>query len=177
MEPRKNLSRLLEAFDDAGNWSLESDLVLVTDPASGHAPALRTQLATMACADRVRILYNVPGPELAGLYSAARTFAFPSLSEGFGFPPLEAMLCRTPVLASDLGSLPEVLDDAALYVDAYDTRSIRDGLLALDRDERLRERLIGRGTQVAERYSWRTAAHQTAGIYRRVAGVALAMTT
>jgi glycosyltransferase involved in cell wall biosynthesis len=94
--------------------------------------------------------------------------AYPSLHEGFGLPPIQAMACGTPVVASPNGSLKEVLGDAALYIDPLDSRSIADGLLAATKDCALRSRLSAAGRERAARYSWEKAARQTAALYHEL---------
>ena len=91
---------------------------------------------------------------LAAFYRLARAFVFPSLYEGFGLPPLEAMACGTPVVTSNVSSLPEVAGGAALLVDPYDVDAIADGIVRAVTDETLRADLIARGTERARSFSW-----------------------
>ena len=106
--------------------------------------------------------------ELASLYQLADVFAFPSLYEGFGWPPLEAMRCGTPVVASNAGSLPEVLGDAALFVDPEDTLSLADAIGSLIKDPSRHAEMAARGLRRAARYTWERTAEQTRDVYRRV---------
>ncbi len=168
MEPRKNLQRLIEAFRIAVDRGFALRLALVVDARSGHADALHAQLASSRVEDRVTVLTGVPGADLSALYAAAAVFAFPTLAEGFGLPPVEAMLAGTPVLASRLGALPEVLGDAPRYVDALDPASIAEGLMELAADEDLRLRSVEAGRRVAAPYTWDAAAAATMDVYRRV---------
>jgi glycosyltransferase involved in cell wall biosynthesis len=108
----------------------------------------------------------VPDEELAALYSAARVFAYPSLYEGFGIPPLEAMACGTPVVASSAGALPEVLGDAALLVDPYDEDGLAQALLAAAEDQ---GRLRTHGLARAAEFDWSKTAEQTWQVYQRTA--------
>jgi glycosyltransferase involved in cell wall biosynthesis len=96
------------------------------------------------------------------LYAAARVFAYPSLYEGFGIPPLEAMACGTPVVASTAGALPEVLGDAALLVDPYDEDALAEALQAAAADQ---GDLRRRGLARSARYSWKQAADETWQVY------------
>lgn len=118
----------------------------------------------------MQFLGFVPDHDLPILYSAARVFAFPSLYEGFGLPPLEAMACGAPVLTSNRSSLPEVVGDAALMVDPYDVEAIKQALIRLLDDEGLRNMLINRGQLRAQRFTWRTAARQLREIYAEILG-------
>jgi glycosyltransferase involved in cell wall biosynthesis len=107
--------------------------------------------------------------ELPGLYAAARVFAYPSLYEGFGIPPLEAMACGTPVVASTAGALPEVLADAALLVDPYDEDALAEAIRAAADDA---GGLRRRGLQRAARFTWQTAAEETWRVYEEAAAAA-----
>jgi glycosyltransferase involved in cell wall biosynthesis len=112
-----------------------------------------------------RVAGYVPDEELPALYAAASVFAYPSLYEGFGIPPLEAMACGTPVVASTAGALPEVLGDAALLVDACDEKALASALeAALSDDGTLRKR----GIERAARFRWEDAAAQTWRVYEEV---------
>ncbi len=169
-EPRKNLRRLLDAFDLAIASGLDRDLVMIVERSSGHAPPLRAHAETLACRDRLRFLHDLAPDTLAAVYRGADMFVFPSLSEGFGFPPLQAMACGVPVVASAIPALREVLGDAAMYVDPYDTRAIAEALLALARDSDLRDRLAAGGPARAGRFRWEDAARSTLAVYQAVAG-------
>ncbi|HHI02617.1 MAG TPA: glycosyltransferase family 1 protein, partial [candidate division Zixibacteria bacterium] len=98
--------------------------------------------------------------ELIGLYRNALLFVYPSLYEGFGLPPLEAMACGCPAVVSKTASLPEVCGDAAFYVDPYDTDDIARGMEALINDKALRQRLIQKGKEQARRYDWGLSARK-----------------
>jgi glycosyltransferase involved in cell wall biosynthesis len=97
---------------------------------------------------------HIPNDKLYILYSAAKCFIFPTLHEGFGLPPLEAMACGCPVVVSDKGSLPEVCGEAAVYVDPYNPQSIAEGILKVLTDENLRQSLIQKGYQQVKKFSW-----------------------
>ena len=103
--------------------------------------------------------------------SAAALFAYPSLYEGFGIPILEAMACGTPIIASDRSSLPEVVGDAGLMVDALDVAGLTAGMERLLTDDGLRAELTGRGYRQVGRFTWADAARQLLGIYRLLLGV------
>ena len=104
--------------------------------------------------------------DLPPLYRAASAFVYPSLLEGFGLPPLEAMACGTPVVTSNTSSLPEVVGDAALTVDPYDEEALARALLTITSDEALRTQLRALGTAQAQRFTWRAAAEKTLAVYR-----------
>jgi glycosyltransferase involved in cell wall biosynthesis len=103
----------------------------------------------------------VPDEDLAALLSGALTFVFPSLYEGFGFPVLEAMACGTPVVCSNVSSLPEVAGDAALLVDPLDVEALAAALARVMADEALRVDLVARGLDQVQRFSWQRCAEET----------------
>jgi glycosyltransferase involved in cell wall biosynthesis len=169
LEPRKNVLRLLDAFDEVSRKRDDLGMVLVTERDSGHRPALDERLARMRAGARVRLLHDVEDSELTALYGSASAFAFPSLAEGFGLPPLEAMACGAPVLAADNPVLHEVLGDAAMFVDALDSSAIAQGLGRLLADGELTAGMRRAGGQVARRFTWIRAAEKTLAVYRRLA--------
>ncbi len=116
----------------------------------------------------VRFLGFVPIETLVVLYRLADVFVFPSLYEGFGLPPLEAMASGAPVVTSNVSSLPEVVGDAALLVDPYDPDAIADGMRRVLTDDELRATLRARGFAQAQRYSWQRSIEQVRAIYDEV---------
>ena len=104
--------------------------------------------------------------ELRGIYARAESYVFPSLCEGFGLPPLEAMCAGLPVAAARATCLPEILADAALYFDPEDERDIADALARMADDEGLRDRLREMGTARAATFDWATCARATMDVYR-----------
>jgi glycosyltransferase involved in cell wall biosynthesis len=118
--------------------------------------------------DWVTFAGYVPDEHLPRLYAGADVFAYPSLYEGFGIPPVEAMSCGTPVVASTAGALPEVLGEAALLVDPYDVEALADALWRAISDARLRCTLTARGRECAARYTWASAAEATWRVYEAV---------
>ena len=112
----------------------------------------------------------MPEEEKPLWYSAADLFVYPSLYEGFGLPPLEAMACGTPVIVADTSSLPEVVGAAGVYVDPHDVEGLAGAMTALLRDPERRHTLAAAGLAQSGRFSWRTTAAQTAQVYRRILG-------
>jgi glycosyltransferase involved in cell wall biosynthesis len=167
-EPRKNLSRLLAAFELAVDRGLEHELVLVVERRSGHAPALRQQIEQLRCRPRIRFLHELDEDQMWAVYRGAPLLAFPSLYEGFGLPAVQAMACGTPVLASDIPVMREVLGQAALFVDPKDVESLAAGILRLAQDQGLRATLARSGRQTASMYRWDQAAERTVEVYRDV---------
>lgn len=118
----------------------------------------------------IRHVAGAPFADLPALYSGASVFIFPSIYEGFGLPPLEAMACGTPVITSNAASLPEVCGDAAVYVDPSSEDSIRDAMRDLWLSPARREALSARGLVRAKKFSWRSFADETWNVYERVLG-------
>jgi glycosyltransferase involved in cell wall biosynthesis len=114
--------------------------------------------------DDVTFTGYVPGSDLPALYSGAMAFVYPSIFEGFGIPPLEAMQCGVPVLTGNRTSLPEVVGDAGVLVDPYDVDAIAAGLETLIFDEDLRTELSGRGLVQARKFSWEETARRTLSV-------------
>jgi len=169
LEPGKNRERLLQAFARLRAGGLKHTLVVAGQRAwryEGEEPLARR----LGLADSVRFLGHVPQADLPALYSAADLFVFPSLYEGFGLPALEALACGTPVVASNVSALPEVVGDAALQVSPLDVEGLAGAMERLLCDDRLRGDLRERGLARAAQFSWEKAARQTVEVYRWAAG-------
>jgi glycosyltransferase involved in cell wall biosynthesis len=164
IEPRKNLQRLLNAWSLAAG-SLPRDLTLVVGGGRGNPRAFQRVHLPLG-SDRVRFIGHVADQWVPGLLSGALAFVYPSLYEGFGFPPLESMACGTPALTSNVSSLPEVVGDAALTVDPFDEGAMATALIHLLTDETFRGDLRRRGFEQAARFSWDRSASQTWEILR-----------
>ncbi len=167
IEPRKNLTRLLTAFESVHANGLTDGLVIV-----GRRGWLYDDFfaALKRSPARNAVLFPgyVPDKDLPALYAGAQALAFPSLYEGFGLPVLEAMACGTPVVCSGTSSIPEVAGDAALLVDPNDVESITDALRRLLRDADLHTALHQRGLVQAARFSWSRVAAETRSVYSAV---------
>jgi glycosyltransferase involved in cell wall biosynthesis len=164
LEPRKNLVRLVQAF--ARVYDGRASLVL----AGGRGwlyDDLFAEVKALGLTDAVIFPGYVMNEELPLWYNAATAMAYPSVYEGFGLPVLEAQACGTPVLTSNLSSLPEAAGDAALMVDPYDIDALAEGLSRLLMDEPLRRDLRERGLIHARRFRWSNTARETARVYRR----------
>jgi glycosyltransferase involved in cell wall biosynthesis len=174
IRPHKNVVRIIEAFS-----SLKSELqkeqqfpdlklIIIGDDLSSH-PRLRRTVVRSGVQNDVRFLGFVPIEVLRIFYDVAKIFVFPSLYEGFGLPPLEAMAHGTPVVASNTSSLPEVVGNAALLVNPENVFEIRRGLQRALLDPVLRERMKQRGYEQAQRFSWTSSVSRILEIYREVA--------
>lgn len=173
LEPRKNLVRLIRAWHRLyAHGAIPHQLVLVGGRGWQDAEIYRT-IATLDCGDALRLVGYAPTEDLPALYSAADAFAFPSLSEGFGLPVIEAMACGTPALISDTPALQELVTDpedtaTGLAVSPYSEQAIEQGLECLLTDDALRARLREHGLRRAETYSWAAAARRTLDVYHEV---------
>lgn len=165
LEPGKNRATLLRALAWLGRWGLPHTLVIAGQRGWGDATPERLA-AALGVSDRVYYLGYVPEADLPLLYNLAEAFVFPSWREGFGLPPLEAMACGTPVVASDRPAMPEVLGDAAIYVPPGDARAVAAALARVLSDATLRDELRRRGLEQAARYSWARTARETLAVYR-----------
>ena len=144
-KPHKNVERLVEAYAGLPPPLRRTHPLALAGIHADHRPAIERALARHGLAGAARLEGHVEEAALTALYSGASVFAFPSLAEGFGIPPLEAMACGVPVVASRAGALPETLGDAAVLVDPRDPRELRDALAAVLTDGELRTRLVQRG--------------------------------
>jgi len=167
--PRKNLPCLLEAYARCvRRLPGVPHLCLAGDAGSGRA-VLERLAARLGLEGLVVFPGFVDWEHMPGLYSGARLFVYPSLYEGFGLPPLEAMACGCPVIAGRTGSLPEVLGNGALLVDP-EPDSLARAMLAVLARPPLSRSLAARGRRRARRYSWRKTASQTVAVYQRLLG-------
>lgn len=164
--PHKNLGTLLEVFKRMREGGLAAQLVLVgkMDHFYGR---LREEADRLGLLERLDVVFYgfAEDGDLAELYRRARLYVFPSLLEGFGLPPLEAMRYGVPVAASDSSCLPEILGDAAVWFDPRDREAMRAVLLRAFGDEALRARLSAAGPERARRFSWKDCAERTYRIY------------
>jgi glycosyltransferase involved in cell wall biosynthesis len=169
IKPHKNLTRLIEAFSAVRRSGLDDLTLLIIGDEISKLPVLRRAVHSHQLHKHVRFLGYMTDDALTVLYRLASVFVFPSLYEGFGLPPLEAMACGTPVVTSNVSSLPEVAGDAAVLVDPYDTESIADGMRRVLTDPALAEDLRRKGLQRARQFSWTRSVEKTLQVYRDVA--------
>ena len=168
--PGKNHVRLIEAFVAFKN-ATGSHWQLALGGGDWHGcEAIKSSAAASPFANDIRFLGFVPDADLPNLYRAARGMVYPSLFEGFGLPPVEAMACGTPVISSTRGALEEVVADAALIVDPENIPDITRALTDLSTDAVLAESLSSKGLANAARFHWSRTAAEVTEIYRKAAG-------
>jgi len=166
IEPRKNIVRLVEAFSALRPWDVDHAHLVIAGAKGWLYDAVFARTQELGLQDRVHFAGYISEAEKPLWYSAATCFCYPSLYEGFGLPPLEAMACGVPVIASNASSLPEVVGDAAITVPPTDTTALADALRSMLTNRVLRQEMAARGLARAARFSWEQAAKQTASIYR-----------
>jgi glycosyltransferase involved in cell wall biosynthesis len=166
--PRKNVGGLVEAFLQLAGEFPRITLVLAGSMIEKDFPGHSLRRNKNKKADRVRLLGLVSDDDLAMLYNGSDVFVFPSLYEGFGLPPLEAMACGTPVICSGKASLPEVVGDAARLIDPENPSDIVGAVREVLADPRLRAEMGERGLRHARLFSWEQNAQRTLDIYREL---------
>ncbi len=145
---------------------------------TGSPTAEWTQLVQDLGLEQVaRCLGIIPREQMPSLYNCVDCLLFPSLYEGYGWPPLEAMACGTPVVASNAASLPEVIGEAGLMVNPQDEDGLAQAMHAVLTNDELRQSLIKRGLSRAQKFTWQKAAHQTLKVYEKIAHKNLSLTT
>ncbi|MGB8846142.1 MAG: glycosyltransferase family 1 protein, partial [Terracidiphilus sp.] len=173
ISPHKNVARMIEAFS-ALKAALAKDgtypdlkLIIIGDEVSKN-PDIRRAVIRSGMQHDVRFLGYVPIDVLRIFFDMAKVFVFPSLYEGFGLPPLEAMAHGTPVVASNTSALPEVVGNAALLVNPENVFEISRALHRMLTDQPLRERMKAAGIEQARRFSWETSVRRMVAIYEEV---------
>jgi glycosyltransferase involved in cell wall biosynthesis len=169
VEPRKNLPRLLRAFELAiTRHGLPHDLV-IAGAAGWKTGPVRAAYERSSVRDRIKFIGYVPDGDLPAAYTGADAFVYPSLHEGFGLPPLEAMACGTPVITSDSTALAEVAGPAALTVDPTDTGALADAIASVLSDAGARGRLRRVGLSHTAQFRWNAIAGEMLSLYREAA--------
>lgn len=169
IKPHKNLVRLIEAFAELRKNGFDDLKLLIIGDEISKLPALRRAVHRHKLHKHVRFFGFVPDETLAILYRLAAVFVFPSLYEGFGLPPLEAMASGAPVVTSNVSSLPEVVGDAAVLVDPYDVSSIVEGVRRVLTEPGLAADLRRKGPLRAREFSWERSVRRTWQLYQEVA--------
>lgn len=166
IEPRKNLRLLISAFEELARVQLDNDLQLVI--AGGHgwlSGPLFQAMEKSPVRHRILLTNYLHDDDLRALYASCRAFVFPSVYEGFGLPPLEAMACGAPVIASRIPTLSETLDEAALFFDPHSGEQLVEAINQVTTNHELRQRLMDDGLRQAAKFSWERTAHLTLEVY------------
>lgn len=166
IEPRKNLETLLKAFELFVQKKDFSDYKLIFAGMKGWlCDNILSSLEKHPHRNKISLLDYVSDEELPTLYQESMIFVYPSFYEGFGLPPLEAMACGTAVIASKVASLPEILGDAAFWIEPHHTEDIASAFEKLVQDTSLRQTLIQKGFEQVKKFSWKKTAEETLKVY------------
>ncbi len=169
IEPRKNLERLISAYAAFAKKIGENAPKLVLAGGKGWLDnGIYSRVEKLGMTKNIIFTKYVPSEDMNPLMCGALAFVFPSIYEGFGMPPLEAMACGVPVLTSGEASLPEVTGDCAVICDAYSVKSIAQGLYRLYSDEKLRAELSRKGLERAKGFTWERSAEMLLNVYREL---------
>lgn len=167
IEPKKNLERLIRAFDKLRKTTeLKHKLVIVGKKGWKYNSVFKT-IDELKIRNEIIFTGYVPEVDLSTIYSMADLFMFPSLYEGFGIPPLEAMACEVPVIVSNKGALPEVTGGRCLQIDPYNVQEITEVMYKLLTDTNLRRKSILQGNEWVKQFSWEKAAKETLNVYEQ----------
>jgi len=168
IEPRKNLLTLIEAYDELLRTSTERPHLVICGGRGWLDSEVFKRARDLHIRDMIHFTGYVDDDDLPALYSSAQAFVYPSLYEGFGLPPLEAMACGTPVITSNASSLPEVVGKAGLTFDPRDAKSLARNLSNVLTDVSLRAHMRISGIEQSQRFSWARAANETQVVYDEV---------
>ena len=168
LEPRKNLKTLLEAYAIYVKRYAAGELLVIAGGKGWLSDNLADFVEGLGLAGRVKFIGYAQEADLRVLYSAARLFVYPSLYEGFGLPPLEAMACGAPVITSNTSALPEVVGDAALLIDPHSSEDLSEAMRAVLADGEMRSTMRRQSLERAALFSWERAAADTLKVYREV---------
>jgi glycosyltransferase involved in cell wall biosynthesis len=174
LDPLKNILKMIDAYLSVkscikGGTPYKLVVVTPTPKSYWFYYIILQRIKRLSVSGDIHFIHNPADEKLPFLYSGATAFLLPSLYEGFGLTPLEAMACGTPAIVSDVCSLPEVVGDAALLVNPYSTDSIAGAIQRVVSDRKLREELTQLGLERAKRFSWEKTARETLNVYRAAA--------
>jgi glycosyltransferase involved in cell wall biosynthesis len=169
LEPRKNMPTLIKAYHKLRGKGIEHKLVVVGAKGWKYSRIFQT-VRELGLENDITFLGYVSNQDLPGIYNLADLFVFPSLYEGFGLPPLEAMACGCPVITSNTSSLPEVVGDAAIMTDPYNVDEIANAMYEVLTNQALRKEMLEKGLNRAKTFSWDKAARETMKVYNETCG-------
>ncbi len=166
LNPRKNVMELIHAYYKIYRELPAGQKLLIFGPEGRHLDRLQMLVQSLGLEEEVIFPGFIKSEDLPLFYNGADLFVYPSLYEGFGLPPIEAMACGTPVITSNVSSLPEVVGDAALKINPYDTLELAQGIFRVLNDESLREVLIKKGLKHSRKYNWSRIAAEVLKVYQ-----------
>ena len=168
LDPRKNTELVIKQYIGLKNANKINERLLIVGIPKGKQNKFHNIVRESNFKEDVIFTDFVSEEDLAFLYNGAMIFLYPSLYEGFGMPPLEAMACGVPVITANMTSIPEIVGDAALLIDPRNGEELKGALIKLLNDEELRNRLTARGLEQAKKFAWLKMAEETLGVYERV---------
>lgn len=168
LEPKKNISRLIESFSILKKNNMITHKLVLTGKKSWRTNLIFETIDKFSLKEEIIFTDYVPEKDLALIMSGADLFIFPSLHEGFGIPPLEAMACGTPVITSNTSSLPEVVGDAGILINPYDIQQMADAIYKVLSDHNLRAEMTQKGLERAKLFSWEESAGKMLAIFESV---------
>ncbi|NYE56940.1 glycosyltransferase family 4 protein [Carboxydothermus ferrireducens] len=168
-EPRKNLMSVLIAYEELFQKGVKLPKLIMVGGNSWKSEELFRRIENSPIKENIFILGYVSNDDLRRLYNNAICLIYPSLYEGFGLPPLEAMTCGCPVIASNKASLPEVCGDAALYIDPFDIETIKDAIIKISKNKELQYNLRIKGLKECKKFSWEESAKKLFDIFIKLA--------
>lgn len=168
LEPRKNFKLVIDAYLRLGKNIMEQYPLVIVGMNGWEMSQFDKDLEKLKRQGYLRLPGYVPNEDLPILYSAAKLFLYPSFYEGFGLPPLEAMACGTPVITSNVSSLPEVVGDAGFMVSPYDDVGLSEKIIELVEDDKAAECLSRKSIERAKSFTWEGCAEQTMAVYSRI---------
>src|SRR5713226_8887236 len=170
VEPRKNLLTLMRAFEQILRQTSRRPQLVVVGAEGWLMEELFAFIKQSSISDRLRLTGYLDDGDLRALYSSCTVFVYPSIYEGFGLPPLEAMACGAPVIASNIATFQETLGGAAQLVGPNDAEALAKSIVEFLEDEGRRRVLSHRGLEHAGKFSWERTARLTFEVYREILG-------
>lgn len=168
LEPRKNIPRLIQAFHALKTDTDLKQKLVITGMKYFQSEKLAEAVNDLGLQDEVIFTGRVDDIDLPLLYNGASLFVYPSIAEGFGIPPLEAMSCGVPVISSDASSLPEVIGDAGILINPYNISDISEAMYQVLTDRNLQQKMGRKGVAQAKKFSWEDSAKKTLRVYEEV---------
>lgn len=169
IEPRKNLARLISAYGKLPEKLIKGNPLYIVGGKGWNDSKIYHLAKPMSDKEYIKFLGFVSDRQLTKLYQRAKIFIYPSIYEGFGLPPLEAMACGAPVITSNVSSMPEIVGQAAIKINPYKTEEITNVLQNLLENDQLRDELSQKSLMQAKQFSWRKCARQTLKLYQDLA--------
>ena len=168
LEPRKNITNIIRAYNMLPHHLKYNHLLVICGKKGWYYEEIFRTVEELNLEDNVIFTGYVPDKDVPLLMNGAKVFVYPSFYEGFGLPPLEAMACGTPVISSNVSSIPEVVGNAGILVNPNNVEELSDAIVRVVSNEELRAQLSEKGLRQANKFSWRATVEKTVEVYNRV---------